>query len=66
MAVLTNYVVKITDLGWRGGLAVKSTGSEFKSQHPHRDSQLSVTVVPGGSTPSHIHMYKQYTNVHKT
>ena len=56
--------------GYRDGFSTKSThcssrGSRFNSQHPHGNSQLFVTPVPGDLTPSHRYTHRQNTNAHK-
>lgn len=52
---------------WRDGSAVKNTDwllfqrkPGFISQHPHGDSKLSVTAVPGDLMPSHRHMQAKH------
>jgi hypothetical protein len=55
---------------WRDGLVVRSTGGSskghrFKSQLAHRNSLLSVILVPRDLTPLHKCTWRQNTDVNK-
>lgn len=68
---LHSFASKTSVFSWRDGSVHKSTGcssrvSGFNSQHPCGSSELSVTSVLGGLTPSHRHTCAQNTNKHKT
>lgn len=54
---------------WRDGsvksIDCSSRGSEFKSQHPHGDSKLSVIPVLGDPTPPHRDRCRLNTSARK-
>jgi hypothetical protein len=71
MAKAPVRVKKLRKIDVRAGeSAIKSTtcssrGTGFNPQHPHDNSQLSITPVPGDPAPSHKHIkhiYRQNTN----
>jgi hypothetical protein len=50
---------------WLGTLGDLPEDQKFNSQHPHGNSQLSVTLAPEDPTPSQRHTCRQNTNACK-
>lgn len=68
---MTDVALRVSVCGyWREGPAVRNSGYSYRgplsnSQHPHGDSQLSVTPVPGESSGLQRHqVHTWYTDLH--